>query len=275
MTLYLEVFVFGALLGLPFLYESRPAFVYCLKFALYCLVVMTTSLILIPVFCFRPLSVLNLVLASYFCRGVTHLIGVKWEVRNKEHLEPQEACIIVSNHQSCLDVLGMFQIWSTMGKCTVIAKKELFWVWPFGLAAWLGGLVFIPRVKTKAQQAKAVIKHAVEKIAAEKTKLWIFPEGTRRNTGEIHPFKKGAFHSAISSQLPITPVVFSRYYFMDRGAMRFDQGHVIVQVLEPICTKGLTLDNVDELSDRVRQLMSETFRRINDEIAATGQVVSK
>lgn len=63
---------------------------------------------------------------------------------------------------------GMFQIWSTMGRCTVIAKKELFWAWPFGLAAWLAGLVFIPRVKTKADQAKAVINDAVHKVALEK-----------------------------------------------------------------------------------------------------------
>ncbi|ENN71252.1 hypothetical protein YQE_12179, partial [Dendroctonus ponderosae] len=55
-----------------------------------------------------------------------------------------------------------------MGRCTVIAKKELFWAWPFGMAAWLAGLVFIPRVKTKAEQAKAVINEAVEKVAQEK-----------------------------------------------------------------------------------------------------------
>lgn len=55
-------------------------------------------------------------------------------------------------------------------------------------------------------------------------KLWIFPEGTRHNTGEIHPFKKGAFHVAIRSQLPILPVVFSSYYFLSAEEKRFDSG---------------------------------------------------
>lgn len=55
-------------------------------------------------------------------------------------------------------------------------------------------------------------------------KLWIFPEGTRHNTGEIHPFKKGAFHMAIRSQLPILPVVFSSYYFLSAEEKRFDSG---------------------------------------------------
>lgn len=273
MTMYLEVFVFGALLGLPFLYETRPAFCYCLKFAIYSTVVLFNSLILIPVFLLRPWCVLNLVWASYLCRWVTQVIGVKWELRNGERLEPQVATVVVCNHQSILDVLGMFQIWPTMGRCTVIAKREIFWFWPFGLAAWLAGLVFIPRVKTKAEQAKAVIKQAVEKVAQERTKLWIFPEGTRRNTGEIHPFKKGAFHSAISAQLPVTPVVFSRYYFLDRPTMRFDQGTVIIQVLEPISTKGLTLKDVEKLSEEVRSKMTQAFKKINEEV--TARAVSK
>lgn len=43
----------------------------------------------------------------------------------------------------------MFDIWHTMDKCTVVAKKELLYAWPFGLAAWLCGLIFIDRVHAK------------------------------------------------------------------------------------------------------------------------------
>ncbi|KAL1494452.1 hypothetical protein ABEB36_010050 [Hypothenemus hampei] len=272
MSIYLEVFIFGALLGLPFLYETRPAFGYCLKFFLYSLVVMFNSLILIPVFLLRPKSVLNLIVASYFCRWITHVIGVKWMLRNGNRLSVQEPCIIVSNHQSSLDVLGMFQIWSTMGRCTVIAKKGIFWAWPFGLAAWLAGLVFIPRVKTKSEQAKAVLNSAVEEAAKKQTKVWIFPEGTRKNTGQIHEFKKGAFHSAICSQLPITPIVFSRYYFLQRHPMKFDPGTVIIHVLEPISTKGLTLDDLDELTERVYKKMEKVFEEINRELEVAGKM---
>lgn len=68
-------------------------------------------------------------------------------------------------------------------------------------------------------------------------KLWVFPEGTRHNTGDIHPFKKGAFHLAITSQLPILPVVYSQYYFLDEKNRRFDHGKTILKlficVLQP------------------------------------------
>lgn len=104
---------------------------------------------------------------------------------------------------------GMFDIWPIMNKCTVVAKRELFYCWPFGLAAWLCGLIFIDRMQS--DKARESLYNAADIIKKKKIKLWVFPEGTRRNTGEIHPFKKGAFHVAIAAQIPILPVVFSSY----------------------------------------------------------------
>lgn len=45
-------------------------------------------------------------LASSACHHISSLLGLKWELRGKEHLEKDEACIIVANHQSSLDILG-------------------------------------------------------------------------------------------------------------------------------------------------------------------------
>lgn len=55
-------------------------------------------------------------------------------------------------------------------------------------------------------------------------KMWVFPEGTRNNTGNILPFKKGAFHVAIAAQVPILPVIFSSYYFLDNKKKEFESG---------------------------------------------------
>lgn len=41
-----------------------------------------------------------------------------------------------------------------MDNCTVISKKEIFYLQPFGLASWLWGTIFINRVdKRGAQEA--------------------------------------------------------------------------------------------------------------------------
>jgi lysophosphatidate acyltransferase len=48
--------------------------------------------------------------ASTFCHHISTVLGLKWELRGREHLEKDQACIIVANHQSSLDILGMWQI---------------------------------------------------------------------------------------------------------------------------------------------------------------------
>ncbi|CAG5095080.1 Similar to Agpat1: 1-acyl-sn-glycerol-3-phosphate acyltransferase alpha (Mus musculus) [Cotesia congregata] len=226
---YLEIILVGFILILPFLYETSSTFRYYFKFLLYYGIVMANSLILIPIMVFRPGNVKNLLLASSICHHVSNLLGLKWELRNRENLEKEQACIVVANHQSSLDILGMFEMWPVMDKCTVVAKKELFYAWPFGLAAWLC-------------------------------------EGTRHNTGEIHPFKKGAFHVAVNSQLPILPVVFSSYYFLSKKDKRFDPGRVIITTLPPILTKGLGPEDIEALMEKTRNSMTQVFYSSSREV---------
>lgn len=146
----------------------------------------------------------------------------------------------------------MFNIWHVMKKCTVVAKRELFYAWPFGLAAWLAGLIFIDRVK--GEKARDILNQVNSKIKKQNIKLWVFPEGTRRNTGEIHNFKKGAFHMAIDEQIPILPVVFSSYCtFLNDKKKILNAGNIIITTLPPVSTEGLTKDDLPELLEKVGQ----------------------
>lgn len=208
--------------------------------------------------------------AGYITKPISSLIGMKWELRGTEILSKDECYIIVSNHQSSLDVLGLLDMWPVMGKCTVVAKKELLYAVPFSIAAWLCGLVFIDR--KHAEKAKTAINDAMTHLKQNRIKLWIFPEGTRRNTREIHPFKKGAFHVAINSRVPILPVIFSSYStFMDKKQKRFDPGHVIVTTLPPIPTDGMTVSDIEELMERTRNVMMKTFVETTKEVEAKWQ----
>ncbi|XP_043658371.1 1-acyl-sn-glycerol-3-phosphate acyltransferase alpha [Drosophila teissieri] len=259
MTSFVELLGLFLLLMLPFLYETNHIFRYYFKFLMYYGIVSFNSIVLIPAFLTRPCDVRNLLWASTWCHRVSTLIGLRWELRGKEHLAKDQACIIVANHQSSLDVLGMFNIWHVMNKCTVVAKRELFYAWPFGLAAWLAGLIFIDRVR--GEKARETLNDVNRRIKKQRIKLWVFPEGTRRNTGELHPFKKGAFHMAIDQQIPILPVVFSSYgTFLNDKKKILNAGRIVITTLPPVSTEGLTKDDIDVLMERVRAQMIETFK---------------
>ncbi|XP_065202398.1 1-acyl-sn-glycerol-3-phosphate acyltransferase beta-like isoform X1 [Planococcus citri] len=210
-------------------------------------------------------GVLNCLYGAYICRPVRKIIGVEFELRNGKVLSKEHGtAVVVANHQSFFDVLGMFTFWDVMEKCTAIARKKVFYIWPFGLLAWIAGVVFIDRVPSYEKTHQTINKTA-EYVCRQKAKLWMFPEGTRnRNPEKLLPFKKGAFRVAICCQVPVIPVVFSPYYFIDGKTHYFGKGKVIVEALEPIPTKGLTLDDIDTLIEKVYNLMSAK----NDEFRA-------
>lgn len=52
-----------------------------------------------------------------------------------------------------------------MDKCTVVAKKEIMYVFPFGFAAWLCGLIYIDRMNS--DKARGALQEAAEDIKAK------------------------------------------------------------------------------------------------------------
>ncbi len=104
------------------------------------------------------------------------------------------------------------------------------------------------------------MSEAMHELKKKNIKLWIFPEGTRRNSNTIHEFKKGAFAVAIQAQVPIIPVIFSSYsVFLDGKEKIFDSSEVIVQALPALSTKDLSHDDLDQLMNKSRELMLEKY----------------
>jgi 1-acyl-sn-glycerol-3-phosphate acyltransferase len=101
----------------------------------------------------------------------------------------------------------------------------------------------------------------------KRVSVMIFPEGTRSRTGELLPFKDGAFRLAIESGAPILPLaVAGTRNAMPKGSLLFNPARAEVRVLEPIPTEGLTLDDVADLRDRVRTLIDEARRELAREL---------
>ncbi|XP_026323670.1 1-acyl-sn-glycerol-3-phosphate acyltransferase beta-like isoform X2 [Hyposmocoma kahamanoa] len=196
---------------------------------------------------------------------MTKLFGLRWELRNGHILAEDRGAVIVSNHQSSLDIFGMFDIWEVAQKLSVIAKKQLFYVWPFGLSAYLSGTVFIDRNNPKSAYKQIQVMSDV--LVKNKTKLWIFPEGTRnKDCTKLMPFKRGAFKIAVNVQVPIIPVVFSPYYFINSKKYLFNKGHVIIKFLDPVPTDGLTEEDIPNLMNRIFEVMQTEYKKLSKEV---------
>lgn len=72
----------------------------------------------------------------------------------------------------------MFNIWHVADKIAAIARKEIFYVWPFGLAAYLAGVVFIDRNNTK--DAYKQLKITSEVMIKNKVKIFRISTGLNK-----------------------------------------------------------------------------------------------
>jgi 1-acyl-sn-glycerol-3-phosphate acyltransferase len=92
--------------------------------------------------------------------------------------------------------------------------------------------------------------------------LVIYPEGGRTPDGQIKPFLAGAFFLAIKAQVDIVPVALVGTFEL----LPMNTYHIKCQPLEmrvgtPISTSGLTGHDMQSLSERVQQAVTELYNR--------------
>jgi 1-acyl-sn-glycerol-3-phosphate acyltransferase len=165
--------------------------------------------------------------------------------------DPRRPYVVVSNHESFADILLIsFLPWEMKW----LSKAELFRVPVVGWQMWLAGDIPIQRgFGPSAIEAMARCRHVLHDW---KVSVMIFPEGTRSKTGEMLPFKDGAFRLAVEAGVPILPLaVAGTGPALRKHDWRMGRSRAEVQVLPPVETAGLTVEDVPALRDRVRAMI--------------------
>jgi 1-acyl-sn-glycerol-3-phosphate acyltransferase len=129
------------------------------------------------------------------------LAGVKIVVRGREHVQPGQNYIFMSNHVSNLDAPVLIP--SIPGRCSALVKKELFRMPILGTGMRVTDLVPVDR---SDREAAIESVNAAIRVLRRGLHMVVFIEGTRSDDGRVLPFKKGPFHLAIDSGVPIVPV---------------------------------------------------------------------
>jgi len=150
--------------------------------------------------------------------------------------------VIVSNHQSTLDILVVA---ASVPSGRFVAKKEILRYPAVGPGCERGAQILIDR--GDHAQSMSAIRAGVE--AWRDCNLIFFAEGARTLTGELGPFKKGAFAIASETGLGIVPVAISGTFdALPKGSLLRlrRQPHVRIEFGEEIAPEG----SVESLAER-------------------------
>jgi len=168
-----------------------------------------------------------------------------------------QPCVFVGNHTSYLDIvlstLYIDHLALYMAKAELI-KAPLFKI-------FFQGMDITVNRKSRMDSHRAFIK-AGQEIEKGRSMI-IYPEGTISEFGKLKPFKNGPFKLAIDKQVPIVPIVnLNNWQLLQNGGYFKSNGRpgfAKTVILEPIDTKGLTDDNVNELREKVYTLINDTL----------------
>jgi len=174
-----------------------------------------------------------------------------WSVTaaGREKIRRGVTYIVVSNHQSQLDILVAFRLFFPF---KWVSKAAVFKL-PF--IGWNMTLNRYIRLKRGDKESIRRMMAACEKNLARGSSVFFFPEGTRSKTGQMKPFKPGAFILAHQMKLPILVVgIRGTQKALPKHSLNFHGRHPIrIEVLEEIPYQNFAHLSVEQTADTVRQ----------------------
>jgi 1-acyl-sn-glycerol-3-phosphate acyltransferase len=185
------------------------------------------------------------------------LTGIEYRLAGSRHLPHDRAAVYCCNHQSNVDPPILYT--ALHPRLHILYKQEIDRIPVLARAFRMGG--FIPIDRRRKESAMRSIEAGARSLQSGNSFL-IFPEGTRSRDDEMLPFKKGGFIMAIKAGAPIVPVAIQGgRAAMRKGSWIIRPATVSIRVGQPIETAGLTLDERDELIERVRHEIEELLAK--------------
>ena len=182
-----------------------------------------------------------------------------WPVKvvGRERIDPNEAYVMVANHQSLLDIFVLFRIFRHF---KWVSKVENFRI-PF--IGWNMRLNDYIQLKRGDRSSVAVMLRTCRENLAAGNSIMMFPEGTRSTTGKLRGFKPGAFDLAKDAKRPLLPIVVhgTASALPKRGAILRGRHRIVIEVLEPIAYTDFANEEAEDVMLRVRQLIGDHLNK--------------
>ena len=201
----------------------------------------------------RRLVVLHMFTSFWACSYLWAMPAWSVTAVGREKIRPGANCIVVSNHQSQLDILVAFRLFFPF---KWVSKAEVF---KLPLIGWNMSLNRYIRLKRGDKESVRHMMAACESALARGCSVFFFPEGTRSKTGKLKPFKPGAFILAHQMKLPILAIAINgTKNALPKHSVNFHGRHRIrIEVLGEIPYDAFAHLSVEDTAEMVRQRIAK------------------
>jgi 1-acyl-sn-glycerol-3-phosphate acyltransferase len=175
----------------------------------------------------------------------------KISIEGREKASRDTTYVIISNHQSMLDIL---LIDCLRFRFKWISKIENMKVPVLGWYLRMAGYLTVDRGN---EESKAELLEKALICLKKGNSIMIFPEGTRSVNGEIGFFKRGAFLLALQAGVPLLPVLIDgTSEILPKHGLKFRSGYKVhIRVLDPVFPTEFDTDNPDLLAAKFCGMM--------------------
>ncbi len=184
------------------------------------------------------------------------------KIEGRDKYRKNTTYMIVSNHQSQLDILVHFRLFLYY---KIVSKAEMFRVPFMGWNMYLNR--YIKLVRGDKNATRKMMTDSEKTLAAGES-VFMYPEGTRSHDNEIKDFKPGAFILAKQVKVPILPIVLNGTgSALPKWKMNTEGIHrIIVRVLDEIPYEQFANLSAEETADMVRQIMIGELAKLKQEM---------
>ncbi|MFQ5566480.1 MAG: lysophospholipid acyltransferase family protein [Paracoccaceae bacterium] len=183
------------------------------------------------------------------------LCGLRTEWRGPV---PSGAVVVVSKHQSLLDVLMMFAV---LPEPQFVMKRSLIWAPFLGLYALRAGSIWITR--EKRGEGKTMLRRLQNRHKGS-GQIVIYPQGTRVPPGEVRPYRRGAAMAYGKFALPMVLAATNVGWFWPKRGILRRPGTAVLEFLQ---TLPPGLPNA-EVMQRMETAIEAASDRLGAEAAA-------
>lgn len=190
-------------------------------------------------------------------------------IRGRERIRNDRAYVLVSNHQSWLDILVLFRLYrhfKWVSKVSVFSAPFLGWNMRLNR--------YIAIRRGDARDARRMMTDCIATLASGSS-IMMFPEGTRSLDGTLRPFRHGAFTLAKEQSVPVLPMVLDGTLDVlpKHGLVLRKAADIAVRVLEPIDPEPFL--TVAALQEHVRGVMQAALDELRAERAGSRTASSR